>query len=188
VFERVGGTQEVKFEARVVAATNRDLKQMVAEGTFREDLFFRLKVIEIDLPPLRERSEDILPLTEYLLLKINRDLNRNVTDVSPAVMKRLQNYDWPGNVRELENRLTAAVMLSTGKSLDVQLLTSVEKPEKQPVEAEPEWKRSLPEMESEHITRVLNACDWNLGKSCEILSITRPTLRRKIEEYKIEKG
>ncbi|MBC8478420.1 MAG: sigma-54-dependent Fis family transcriptional regulator [Candidatus Delongbacteria bacterium] len=184
VFERVGGTEEVEFKARVIAATNRDLESLVAAGSFREDLLFRLKVIEIDLPPLRERREDIPPLTEHLLLKINRELKREVTEVAPAVLQRLQNYDWPGNVRELENRLTAAVMLSNGKSLDIDL-PQPEGAAEPPPSSSSDWQSSLAQVESRHIAGVLKACGWNLGKTCDILGITRPTLRRKIEEYSL---
>ncbi len=186
VYERVGGNQPQEFRARVIAATNRHLDTLVSEGGFREDLLFRLKVIEIDLPPLRERPEDISPLTEHLLLKINRELKREVTDVGPHVLQRLQNYDWPGNVRELENRLTAAVMLSSGKSLEIELpVDTGATGQVAPATGKVGWQRSLVDVEKEHIARVLTACGWNFGKTCEVLGITRPTLRRKIEEYSL---
>ena len=192
-FERVGGTRSLGFDARVVCATHRDLLAMVREGTFREDLYYRLKVVEIPLPPLRERREDIELLVEHLLIRINRELRRTVIRVPEELMERLRRYDWPGNVRELENRLTAGVMLSPGDTLQVELPEPEEagtdrlKVEGEGVGKDP-WNRSLAEVEREHIRRVLRVWGGNLGKACEVLGISRPTLRRKMQEYGLEKG
>src|SRR5262249_14341989 len=121
-FERVGDAKPLPLAARVIAATHRDLAAMVRAGTFREDLFYRLNVVQIALPPLRERTDDIPKLVEGLLLKINRELHRKVRLVTNDAMDALVRYPWPGNVRELENALTRAVVLAKGETLDVRLL------------------------------------------------------------------
>jgi len=113
-FERVGGTETVSVDVRVIAATNRDLELCVREGTFREDLFFRLNVVTIKLPPLRERSEDIRELAEHFLTKYSREFGKKITGFSPAAMDMLLNFDWPGNVRELENACERAVVMASG--------------------------------------------------------------------------
>src|SRR6185503_15069134 len=117
-FERVGDAKPMALEARIIAATHRDLAQMVKQGTFREDLYYRLRVVEIALPALRERASDIPILVEGLLSKINRDLDKDVRFVTPAALAKLSSYAWPGNVRELENTLTRAVVLAKGDVLD----------------------------------------------------------------------
>ncbi len=126
VFERVGSSTAIPFEARVIAATHRNLGEMARAGTFREDLFFRLNVVEITIPPLRERREDIPALVPYLLEKINRELHRGITRVPESAMQQLSAYAWPGNVRELENVLTQAALRSSGDTLtlDAPLETS----------------------------------------------------------------
>ena len=116
-FERVGSAKILRSDARIITATNQNLAQMVAERKFREDLYFRLKVVEIYVPPLRERKPDIPLLVEHLLNKINRDLHRHVTKIPKEVMDVLVQYEWPGNIRELENILTRAVVLSKGDIL-----------------------------------------------------------------------
>jgi two-component system response regulator AtoC len=179
-FERVGGRQQKHFKARIIAATHQNLEEMVQEGLFREDLYYRLKVIEISIPPLRERKEDIEPLVEDLLIRINRKLRRTVARVSEETMTALKNYNWPGNVRELENRLTAGVMLSPGNMLQIEL------PEQKPaIETVDDGELSLQEVEKTHIKKVLQACEGHLGKACEVLGIARPTLRRKMKEYNL---
>jgi two-component system, NtrC family, response regulator AtoC len=179
-FERVGGNTMIPFEARVIAATNRDLAAMVSQGQFREDLFFRLNVMSIVIPPLRERREDIPVLVYYLLEKINRVLHRPITKVSDDVMKKLGTAAWPGNVRELENVLTQAVLRSTGEVLTLDFTWIAP-----PGSATPPALRTLADVEKEHIVMVLHAVQGNLGKACETLGITRPTLRKKIEDYGI---
>jgi len=178
-FERVGGNQTLKFDARIIAATNRRLEEMAHQGKFREDLYFRLKVLEIVLPPLRERKADIPNLVQHLLEKINRDLHRHVTKVPDNVMERLMRHDWPGNVRELENVLTQAVLRSPGQlvALDFWSMNAVI--------GEKRELKSLAEIEKEHIEWVLAEVGGHLGKACEVLGITRPTLRKKMEDYHI---
>ncbi len=193
-YERVGGNRTHQFEARVVAATHRNLEEMVTAGEFREDLFYRLKVIEINIPPLRARKEDIEPLTKHLLEKVNRELRREVTQVPQDVLEEMLNYDWPGNVRELENRITAGVMLTTGDSLAISLptgdtsyenISDTSQSEKGATET---WNRSLEDVEREHIQLVLDGCRYNYGKACEILGVSRPTLRRKMEQYGLSRS
>ena len=188
-FERVGDARPIALEARIVAATHRDLAAMVGKGTFREDLFYRLRVIEIALPALRERASDIPILVEGLLAKINRDLDKDVRYVTPAALTRLSAHTWPGNVRELENLLTRAVVLAKTDVLDETLLpigaaAAAGDPSAGGAEADAEGALpTLRELERRHIIRVLAHTDWNKRRTCAILDISRPTLDRKIEEY-----
>ncbi len=177
-FTRVGGTETLPLKARVIAATHRNLEEMIEAGEFREDLYYRLQVLEIRLPPLRERLEDIPLLVTALLRKINRETHRNVTEVPSEVMKALQEYPWPGNVRELENRLISAVIHSPGRTLEMDT-PLIRGKEKRTVG----WQRSLADVEKDHIQTVLNRVKGHFGKACDILGISRPTLRKKISDY-----
>jgi two-component system response regulator AtoC len=181
-FMKVGGEKILKTEARVIAATNKNLKELVEQGKFREDLYYRLKVVEINLPPLRERKEDIPDLVVYLLEKINRELHKNVRIIPPHVMEKLINYPWKGNVRELENALIRAVVLSKSDVLleeNLPLDTPSQPPFKQEL-------LSLREVERDYIQYVLKKVNGNKSRACRILKITRPTLDRKIREYNIK--
>jgi two-component system response regulator AtoC len=181
-FTRVGGHDVLRTEARVIAATNRNLEGMVAQGAFREDLYYRLKVITVHVPPLRERKEDIPLLVEHFLQKINAEVHREVFKVPDNVLEQLIRYDWRGNVRELENVLTRAVVLSKGevlalpeRSLESELTTEAD--------AATSSMASLEEMEAAHIRRVLDAVEWHQGRACQTLGVSRPTLRKKIRLY-----
>ncbi|MFH0881618.1 MAG: sigma-54 dependent transcriptional regulator [bacterium] len=182
-YERVGSNVPKKFNARVIAATHRDLAALVREGGFREDLYYRLKVIEIHLQPLRERPEDIEPLIEHLLGRIDQQLRRNVGQVPTDVLARMKRYPWPGNVRELENRLTAGVISSPDDTLRIDLPTVENPPEQESASDLQHWNQTLESVEKSHIERVLAATKGNLGRACEILGISRPTLRRKMLLY-----
>jgi len=181
-FMKVGGEKVLKTEARLIAATNHDLKSLISKGQFREDLFYRLKVVEIFLPPLRDRKEDIPELVAYLLEKINRELRKTVRKVPPEVMTLLQEMPWKGNVRELENALTRAVILAKG---DVVLKENLplESTEKKPYPAD---LVPLEEVEKNYIQHVLNATQGSKTKASQILGISRPTLDKKIKEYKLQ--
>ncbi|MGE0396807.1 MAG: sigma-54-dependent transcriptional regulator [Kofleriaceae bacterium] len=188
-YERVGDAKQMQLEARVIAATHRDLAAMVAKGTFREDLYYRLRVVEISLPALRERASDIPILVEGLLAKINRDLNKDVRYVTPTALARLSAYAWPGNVRELENTLTRAVVLAKSDVLDETFLplggvSTGDAASAPGTEADNEGALpTLREIERRHIVRVLAHTEWNKRRACAVLDISRPTLDRKIEEY-----
>lgn len=182
-FDRVGGNERIKSAARIIAATNRDLFRMVEEKRFREDLYFRLKVVEIHVPPLRERKEDIPLLVDHLLHKINIELHKKVTQIPKNVMEALIEYAWPGNVRELENLLTRAVVLSKGNVLLPDHILDVFEPcsaHQRPAEI-----KTLSQVEMEHIRRALTETHWNKGRTCELLGVSRPTLREKIKKYKL---
>jgi two-component system response regulator AtoC len=189
MFERVGDGRPVPLRARVIAATHRDLPAMAASGGFREDLYYRLRVVEIRLPPLRDRAEDVPLLVEGLLAKINRELHKDVRRVAPETMAALVGYPWPGNVRELENALTRAVVLSTGEVLEARHLplaeaaapTTAAAP-RGPAGDEPPLV-SLRLVERRHVERVLAATAWNKRRACGVLEISRPTLDRKIAEF-----
>ncbi len=190
-FTPVGGKASESSNARIIAATNIDLKRKVKEGHFREDLYYRLQVINIELPPLRERTEDILDLVQTLLARINKELQRNVTSVSMEVINMFHNYSWPGNIRELENVLMKAVALSSGNILTTDQLPQHIIAEHTPLASnqlyrnEPTHKLSLQEMEKRHIKSVLEANNWHRGKACEVLKISRPRLRRMMQHYEI---
>jgi len=183
-FMKVGGEKVLKTEARIIAATNQNLRGLIEKGRFREDLYYRLKVVEIILPSLRERREDIPDLVAYLLEKINRELRRNVRKVPPDVMKLLQDLPWRGNVRELENALTRAVILAKG---DVVLKENL------PVDHEeksafPDELVSLDEVERNYIRHVLKAVKGSKTRASQILQISRPTLDKKIKDYGLDIG
>ena len=189
-FTPLGAKQPQTTDARIIAATNQDLAERVTEGAFREDLFYRLQVVNIHLPPLRERKEDIMDLIQTLLARINKELHRSVSHISRDVLQCLEAYHWPGNIRELENVLMKAVALSPGDTLTQDVLppavchSAVCRPllteslDDKPIE---QW--SLEEMEKAHVTRVLEACDWHKGHACDILGVSRPRLRRMIKQY-----
>jgi len=182
-FERVGDAKPIALEARVIAATHRDLAQLVAAGKFREDLFYRLRVVEIRLPALRERPSDIPILVEGLLVRITRDLGREIRFVTPAALAKLAAHAWPGNVRELENLLTRAVVLAKTDVLDETLLAiGPGATIADDTDAEGDLP-TLREIERRHIARALVHAEWNKRRACAILDISRPTLDRKIEEF-----
>lgn len=191
VFQRVGGLKDIPFNARLLAATNRNLEEMVKEGLFREDLYFRLKVFMIRVPALRERSEDIVLLSEYFISRLNRELNRNITRIPIEHIEMMKSYDWPGNVRELENVLRRGMLLSHGEVLEVEDCLLTPKPEcsTEGLEgAAGECLKSLEEMEKEHIRKALRHTGGNYGETCKILGITRPTLRKKISDYGLKES
>jgi len=181
-FMKVGGEKVLKTEARIIAATNQDLIQRIEEGKFREDLYWRLKVVEIKLPPLRERSEDIPALAGYLLEKINRELRKNVRKVPAHVMKRLVNFSWKGNVRELENALTHAVILAKGDIVLEENLP-LDAGDKSPF---PQKLVPLKEVEKNYIQHVLQFTKGSKTQASQILGISRPTLDKKIRDYRLD--
>ena len=185
-FERVGGEKTIKSDARIIAATNKNLIKMVRDGSFREDLFFRLKVITISVPPLRERKSDIPLLVDFFLHKISKELHKRPRQISQRALEKIMQYRWPGNVRELENVLMRAVVLSRDEVImeeHISIFSEVE------VGAYPALKethfKSLEELEKEHIKKALLKVDGQKGKACELLKISRPTLRKKIQKYNI---
>ena len=186
-FEHVGGEKSLKSNARVIAATNRSLWQMVGDGTFREDLFYRLSVAMIGVPPLRDRKSDIPLLVQYLLKKINAELHRSIKRVEERAMERLLEHHWPGNVRELENVLTRGVISTLGEVVLDELVAVLlgQGPVAGSDAAGHPGSMSLHDVEKMHIIRVLEYTGWHFGKTCDILGISRPTLRQKLKEYDI---
>ncbi len=184
-FQRVGGLKDIQFNARLIAATNRNLEKMVFEKLFREDLYFRLKVFMIQVPPLRERPEDIISLSEYFISRLNPELGRNIKRIPVEHIEAMKSYDWPGNVRELENVLRRAMIMSRGEVLELDhcLLRRSKFLEGSTAGAEDDALRSLDSMERDHIARVLERTGGNLGETCKILGISRPTLRKKMIDY-----
>ncbi|MBP1642927.1 MAG: Response regulator [Acidobacteria bacterium] len=179
---RVGGTVPVRTDFRVVAATNQDLEAAVRDGRFREDLFWRLNVFVIDLPPLRERPEDIQALAEHFLERFATAMNRPAMSLAPAALEALRAYSWPGNVRELQNAIERAVVLGkppTIEAADLPLRIGESSPRSGPM--------SLEEVEKGHIRRVLDGCDWNISQAAKVLGIDRGTLYAKIRRYGFER-
>jgi DNA-binding NtrC family response regulator len=182
-FERVGGIETIKADVRIVAATNRNLSALVTSGSFRNDLYYRLKVVSIDLPPLRERKDDILLLVKFLLEKMHLETGKKVDIIPQKTMSQILEYSWPGNVRELENTLRRAVLLSHG---------SVLLPESLHLDGSGGGERislaikPLHEVEREHIENILIYTAYEKKRAAEILGISRPTLDRRIKEYGLE--
>ncbi len=194
-FERVGGVKRIALKARIIAATHRDLAAEVASGRFREDLYQRLKVVHLHIPPLRERRDDIPALVHHLLERINERVHKKVTRVPPEVMEHLVNLPWRGNVRELENVLTNAVVRSPGEVLVPDDLPKLEPAvQKRPRRddwllmdsgVDPSAIPTLEEAERVLILRALRATGGHKGRTCQILGISRPTLERKLQKYRV---
>jgi len=189
-FERVGGAEQVTVDVRVIAATNRDLEQDVAEGRFRRDLYFRLHVLEILVPGLRKRPEDIPVLAEFFLRRYNEETGRKLMGFTPRAMEELLRYRWPGNVRELKNVIERAVVLAPGEYIDHDdlVLSSLKtagdtESGNTAANAGAYEPISLQEVEREHILRTLNSTSWNKSRAATILGIERSTLDRKIRRY-----
>jgi DNA-binding NtrC family response regulator len=183
--ERLGGTQTIKVDVRVLAATNTDLKRAIAAGAFRDDLYYRLNVVAIRVPPLRERPEDIPPLVSHFFRKYNQKLARAVRDISPEALEILKAYAWPGNVRELENIIERAVALARGPVIGLQHLPiELALPDgllNDPQAAAASLKQTLQRIETQLILRALESTGWNYVKAAEQLGIHRNTLTYKLE-------
>ncbi|MBI5837339.1 MAG: sigma-54-dependent Fis family transcriptional regulator [Candidatus Eisenbacteria bacterium] len=189
-FRRVGGTSDVKVATRIMAATHRDLLAMKSEGKFREDLYFRLMVIPIRVPPLRERPEDVLPIARHLVAVLNREMDRNVEGVAPDAESALVKYPWPGNVRELRNVLERAILLHSDKVIRLSDLP----PEVRSGSAAPaggtgfrlgngQGIPTMADVEKMAIEFALGKCGGNKTKAAEALGISRQTLRTKLKDY-----
>jgi len=192
VFERVGGARPIKSDFRVISATNRDLEKEVAEGRFREDLFYRLNVISIEAPSLRERPEDISALSEHFIRRFNRTKHRNIKGISPEAIARMHDYPWPGNVRELENVIERMVILAGGRTLDIddlpEKIATAEAIVSGAVKMEiPEEGISLneavAEFEQDMIRRAMERTGWVKNRAAIILNLNRTTLLEKMKRY-----
>ncbi|HEX8800339.1 MAG TPA: sigma-54 dependent transcriptional regulator [Terriglobales bacterium] len=175
---RVGGNQTIKVDFRIIAAANKDLEQLIEEGKFRPDLYYRLNVFHIELPPLRERREDIPPLVDHFVRKFSREMNKKISRVSPAAMNLLQQYPWPGNIRELENAVERAMVVAQEPDLREQDFTL--KSRNGAIIGGP---RCLDDVEKEHILRVVDECSGNQTRAAEVLGIDRVTLHHKLKKY-----
>jgi transcriptional regulator with PAS, ATPase and Fis domain len=180
-FTRVGGTEVVKSDFRVICATNKDLERAVKEGSFREDLYYRVNVFIIELPPLRGRRGDIAKLAHYFLEKYARQMNKQVKGFTPEAMLALRQHDWPGNVRELENAIERAMVVTQGDMIDKDHL-----PLQIPLALVKEGK-TLEDVEHRHIEQVLRENSWNVSRSAAVLDIDRVTLYHKIEKYGLKR-
>ena len=175
-FVRVGGNKEISSDFRVICATNRDLKNMVEKGLFREDLYYRLNVVNINVPPLRERIEDIPMLVEYFIKKYCLSMNRPIITIDSAALKRLEEFTFPGNIRELENMIERAIVVGNGKKITLKDL---------PIgsEAVASSFESLDDLEKNHIQNILTKYNWNISAAAKALKVDRVTLYNKIKKY-----
>lgn len=180
-FMRLGGTKLIELDIRIISATNRDLKKAVEDGIFRNDLYYRLNVISIHLPPLRERKEDIPLLAEEFLRRYRVEMNKEMNSLSPGALAMLMDYDWPGNVRELQNVIERAVVVGKGpKVLPKDLPFLIPGPKK-------EYHKSLKELERFHIKGLLEENQWNIRKTAIDLGVDRQTLYNKIRKYDLKR-
>ena len=181
--ERVGGDGPISVDVRVIAATNRDLEGDVARGRFREDLYYRLAVVQVKLPPLRARGEDIRLLAEHFLHGASAEFDRPVRRLDPATLAILRNHPWPGNVRQLRNALERAVLMAEGPVLrPIHLPPDVRNPAQQSLQ-DSEAVGTLADVEKRYIEQVLNSTGGHMARAAEVLGIHRNTLRRKLESY-----
>jgi len=180
-FVRVGGNKEITSDFRVICATNRDLKNMVEKGTFREDLYYRLNVVNIFVPPLRERKEDIPLLAEHFVKKYCTMMNKPLVAIDTSVLRKLEDFAFPGNIRELENMIERAIVVGNGKKISLKDLplgreTSVPKDE------------SLDDIEKNHIAQILDKYTWNISATAKALKVDRVTLYNKIRKYDLKQS
>jgi len=196
-FERVGGLRSIKVDVRLITATNRNLQQDVKEGRFREDLFYRMNVFPVHLPPLRERTEDIVPLTDFFLQRFNRKLNRQVEGFSPEVRELFLRYEWPGNIRELENLVERMVLMASGPTIEISdippeiqsvgSLLSVTPPEKRDKPFKDFLKDHMETLERQMVMKSLEECGGNVTKAARQLGLSRKGLQLKMIKYGLRK-
>ncbi len=179
---RMGSSQPVEVDFRLVSATRRELEKEIAEDRFREDFFYRINVIHIHIPPLRDRKEDIPLLISHFLEKYSRETAKQIDRISQDTLERLVKYDWPGNIRELENAIERAVVLSKSRTLHVRDFPFLRSSSLRPLKMS-----TLQEMEKEYILRVLDKCDWNITRAANVLGINRVTLHKKINRHGLKK-
>lgn len=186
-FKPVGGTQRIKVDVRIIAATNQNLREAIAQKTFREDLFYRLSVVPIHIPPLRERKEDIPLLIDYFIKRFNRRRKKAITGITPAALEMLMKYNWPGNVRELENAIERAMILEEGKEITPQSLGGFFSGPFSAQTSLPLAPRlmSLEDVEKEHIAFVLKETRGHKAEAARILGIDRKTLYQKVQKYQL---
>jgi DNA-binding NtrC family response regulator len=175
-FMRVGGNKEITSDFRLICATNRDLKGMVGKGEFREDLYYRLNVVNIHIPPLRDRTEDIPYLVDYFIRKYCTSMNKPLVSIDPQALNRLETYPFPGNIRELENMIERALVVGNGKKIQVRDLPIGKEEISSSIE-------SLDEFEKAFILQILNKYDWNISRTAKALKVDRVTLYNKIKKF-----
>ena len=178
-FMRVGGNKEISSDFRVICATNKDLKSMVEKGTFREDLYYRLNVVNIHIPPLRDRKEDIPLLVDYFIKKYCTSMNKPPASIDPTALKRLQEFSYPGNIRELENMIERAIVVGDGKKIGLKDLPL----DKTIVNSSTE---SLDDFERAFVLQILNKYSWNISRTAKALKVDRVTLYHKIKKYDLK--
>jgi DNA-binding NtrC family response regulator len=178
-FVRVGGNKEISSDFRVICATNRDLKSLVEQGTFREDLYYRLNVVNINVPPLRDRVEDIPLLVDYFINKYCISMNKPLITIDPPAMQRMEEYTFPGNIRELENMIERAIVVGNGKRIYLRDLPFG----KEMIDSSVE---SLDEFEKAFILQILNKYSWNITRTAKALKVDRVTLYNKIRKYDLK--
>jgi two-component system response regulator HydG len=176
-FQRVGGTKDISVDFRLVCATHRDLAKEIERGAFRRDFYYRLNVIEVEIPPLRARVDDIPALAQHFLDRFRRETNKPVAGIQQSGIELLKSYFWPGNVRELENAIERAVVLAKRRYLSKDDFGFLLRSSGQVI------PQTLKESERQHIDRILALSDWNISKAAAILEVTRVTLHSKIKKY-----
>jgi two-component system response regulator HydG len=184
-FERIGGEETVNVNVRILAATNKNLQHEVQKGEFREDLYYRINVIPIKIPPLRERRNDIPLLLQHFLKQFNSEQGKNVSGFDPEAMRVLLNYNWPGNIRELENCIEHAVILAKTNMVSISDLPSALTTPTDRIS--PTEKRTMDTHEETLIREVLQECSWNKQHAANRLGISRSTLYEKMKKFRIEK-
>ena len=188
---RVGGTHELNVDVRVIAATNRDLRAMVSDGRFRDDLYYRINVLSIDVPPLRERREDIPVLIDYFLKKHTKNASRPVTGLTPETKKLMNEYSWPGNVRQLESAIERAILLSEGDLITLEDLPTEVRQDVGPASDSafklPAEGINFEDVERNLITQAMEQTDYNITKAAKLLGLTFRTLQYRLEKFNIKK-
>ena len=183
-FEKPGVSEPLQLRARIIASSNKNLEQLIAEGRFREELYYRIKVFTIDLPPLRKRKDDIEELTQFFIQKYNRRLKKEVNQVGDGFYEKIKNYNWPGNIRELENSILQAMIVCKGNVLEKSDI-NLAKIETVHESVSISVLSTIAEIEKIHIKQVLTKLNWNKLETSRILDISRPTLNAKIEKYEL---
>lgn len=182
-FMRLGGQREVSTDFRLLCATHRDLSELVDQGRIRSDFYYRINVISIRVPPLRERTEDVPLLAQHFMERFSHEMNKPVEGITPTALRVLQGYSWPGNVRELRNMIERAVVVNRSGSIEEGDLSFL-----RPEEAAPMEGGTLEDVEARHIERTLASCDWNISQAARILGIHRGTLARRMKKYGLDKA